>query len=455
MQCITQIGYCHKVAWGVDLFRPGGSFESSPANCHRGAGLPPCPARIENVRILFSTRIVRLFAYGSLAVMLGLYLHAIKLSDPKIGLLLTLTLVGDTIVSLWLTTRADRFGRRRTLLIGALLMVAAGLVFAISDVFLVLLTAATIGVISPSGLEVGPFLSIEQAALSQVIPDRRRTHVFAWYTLAGAVATAVGSLSGGLLISGLQLASVPEINSYRVGIAGYALMGLGLIALFTRLSPAAEVVPAAADKKKTTLRLLGLEQSRGVVLRLSALFSLDAFGGGFVIQSIAVLWFHERFGVEPAGLGMIFFGANLLAGLSALVAAPLAARFGLVNTMVFTHLPSNVLLILVPLMPNLPLAVAVLMLRFSISQMDVPTRQSYVMAVVPPDERSAAAGVAGVARSTGAAISPLLAGWFLAHPWSCDWIFYAAGGLKIVYDVLLYRGFVKIRPPEESASPTK
>ena len=185
-----------------------------------------------------------------------------------------------------------------------------------------------------------------------------------------------------------------------------------------------------------------------------ALFSLDAFGGGFVIQSLAAYWFHERFGVQPAALGGIFFGANLLAGLSALYAARLAARFGLVNTMVFTHLPSNVLLILVPLMPNLPLAIAVLMLRFSISQMDVPTRQSYVMAVVPPEERSAAAGVTGVARTTGAAISPLLAGLFSRPPGHARLFFYLAGGLKIVYDLLLYRSFVKIRPPEESTSTT-
>ena len=210
---------------------------------------------------------------------------------------------------------------------------------------------------------------------------------------------------------------MPEIDSYRVGIAGYALMGLGLMALFMRLSPATEVVPAAAgQRRRPTSRWLGLEQlaRRGAAavgavlagrLRRRLRHSKPRRASGSTNDSAS----------QPAGLGAIFFGANLLAGLSALVAARLAARFGLVNTMVFTHLPSNVLLILVPLMPNLPLAVAVLLLRFSISQMDVPTRQSYVMAVVPPEERSAAAGVTGVARTTGAAISPLLAGWFLAH----------------------------------------
>ncbi len=187
-------------------------------------------------------------------------------------------------------------------------------------------------------------------------------------------------------------------------------------------------------------------------MRLAALFSVDAFGGGFVVQSLVAYWFYLRFDVPPAVLGAIFFGANILAGFSALLAAPLARRFGLVNTMVFTHLPSNVLLILVPLMPNLPLAITVLLLRFSISQMDVPTRQSYVMAVVPAEERSAAAGITGVARSTGAAIAPLLAGVFLAHAGTLDLLFYCAGGLKIVYDVLLYRSFVAVRPPEERAA---
>ena len=407
---------------------------------------------VGDIVVLFSTRAVRLFAYGALSVMLVLYLSTIGLSGPQIGLLLTLTLVGDTVVSLWLTTRADRFGRRRTLMIGAVLMAAAGVVFAMTDSFVLLLLAATIGVISPSGNEVGPFLSVEQASLSHIVSDRNRTRVFAWYTLAASLATATGSLAGGLLIDGLQHADVTPVASYRVGIVGYALMGVVLLAIFTRLSPGIEVaqpVPTAATPKR---HRLGLAHSQRVVLRLSALFALDAFGGGFVIQSMTAYWFYVRFGVSPAVLGGIFFGANLLAGLSALAAARLASRFGLINTMVFTHLPSNVLLILVPLMPNLPLAVAALFLRFSISQMDVPTRQSYVMAVVPPEERSAAAGVTGVARTIGAAIAPAIAGHLIASSATIDLLFYLAGGLKIVYDFLLYRSFIKVRPPEEIAA---
>ena len=418
------------------------------------------PQLSHDILVLFSTRVVRLFAYGSLAVILALYLTALGMTESQMGLLLTLTLAGDTAVSLWLTTHADRFGRRRTLIIGAILMAAAGGVFAVSDTFWILLIAATIGVISPSGNEVGPFLSVEQAALSQVVPDHDRTSVFAWYTLAASLATAVGSLVGGLSIGALQFAEFSSIASYRIAVSGYALMGAVLVVLFWRLSPQVEVtaVPTTvshdvAPSARNARGWFGLKQSHHVVWRLSGLFALDAFGGGFVIQSLAAYWFHIRYGVQPAMLGGIFFGANLLAGVSALLAARLAARFGLINTMVFTHLPSNVLLILVPLMPNLPLAIAVLFLRFSISQMDVPTRQSYVMAVVPPEERSAAAGIAGVARTTGAAIAPVLAGRLLANPITGDLLFYLGGGLKIVYDLLLYRSFIQIRPPEEMMAP--
>jgi MFS family permease len=196
---------------------------------------------------------------------------------------------------------------------------------------------------------------------------------------------------------------------------------------------------------------LGLHRSGGVVLRLSGLFALDAFGGGFVIQSMLAYWFYLRFGTNEGMLGMIFFGANLLAGVSALASSAIAARFGLVNTMVFTHLPSNVLLMLVPLMPTLPLAILVLLLRFSISQMDVPTRQSYTMAIVRPEERSAAAGITGTARSVGAAAAPVCAGVLLANPAAMSGLFFVAGGLKIVYDLLLLRSFRQVKPPEEAA----
>ena len=398
-----------------------------------------------DITLLFSTRIIRLFCYGFLSVVLALYLTQAGLSEKTIGLLFTLTLAGDAGISLWLTTSADRFGRRRTLIAGALLMVGAGLVFIFTRNPVLLIVAAIIGVISPSGNEIGPFLSVEQAGLTELIPAQRRTQVFAWYNLSGSFATATGALAGGWLAKLLQTIGWSALASYRTILTGYALAGGFLIVLFLLLSPAVE----ASKDLKTIQRTLGLHQSRGVVAKLSALFALDAFAGGLVIQSLMAYWFHARFGVDEGVLGSIFFGANILAGISALLAARMAAKFGLINTMVYTHIPSSILLMLVPLMPSLPLAIAVLLARFSISQMDVPTRQSYTMAVVAPDERSAASGVTTIARSVGAALSPSLSGLLLSIPALFSVPFFLCGGLKIIYDLVLYRYFQALKPPEE------
>ena len=385
-----------------------------------------------------------------------IYLARLGLNEKQIGLLFTLTLIGDTVISLWLTTAADRAGRRLMLIVGSLLMVFAGTLFAVTDNFLLLLIAATIGVISPSGYEVGPFLSIEQAALSQVVPNEQRTQVFAWYNLLGSFATALGSLFGGGLTQSLQEFGVAPLGSYRVIIVAYAAAGVMLGILFTRLSRRIEVShpQGYSGLPEGQGRFLGLHKSRRIVFKLSALFSLDAFAGGFVLQSIVAYWFHVRFHVQPAALGAIFFGANILAGLSALAAARVASRIGLVRTMVYTHIPSNILLMLVPLMPNLPLAITLLLLRFSISQMDVPTRQSYTMSVVSPDERSAAAGITGIARTTGASLSPVITGPLLAQPSLLSLPFFLSGGLKIIYDLLLYHSFHTAKPPEENGERT-
>ena len=401
--------------------------------------------------LLFNTRIIRLFAYGFLSVSLVLYLAQLGLSETRIGLLLTFTLAGDTVISLWITTTADRIGRKRMLVAGSLLMVFAGVLFVLTRDFLLLLLAATIGVISPSGYEAGPFLSIEQAALSHIVSNEARTRVFAWYNLVGSFATALGSLTGGAMIQGLQAGSFSPLASYRVVVAGYAALGLLLGALFMRLSPGIEIYPDGSGKAPEPRpgTRLGLHESKAVVFKLAALFSLDAFAGGFVLQSVVAYWFYVRFHVEPAVLGGIFFGANVLAGLSALSAARVASRIGLIRTMVFTHIPSNILLMLTPLMPTLPLAVGVLMARFSISQMDVPTRQSYTMAVVNPEERSAAAGVTGIARTVGASLAPILTGPLLANPALLSVPFFLCGSIKIVYDLALYRCFKSIKPPEE------
>jgi MFS family permease len=400
-----------------------------------------------NILTLFFSRILRLFCYGFLSVILALYLEQIGLPEQQIGLLFTLTLVGDAGISLWLTTSADRFGRKRTLIVGALLMFGAGVVFIVTRNLLLLLAAAIIGVISPSGNEIGPFLSVEQAALTQLLPSEKRTQAFAWYNLVGSFATAVGALSGGWLAHALQFRGRSELEAYRAVLTGYALGGLLLVLLFLTISRDIEVTELS--QAESTRRVLGLHRSRNVVLRLSALFALDAFAGGLIVQAMIAYWFHIRFGIDAGIIGSIFFGANILAGISALLAVRLANRIGLIHTMVFTHIPSNVLLILVPLMPTLPLAITVLLLRFSISQMDVPTRQSYTMAIVSPDERSAASGVTSIARSVGAAISPSLTGIFFAVPTLLGVPFYLAGGLKIAYDILLYRGFRSMKPPEE------
>jgi MFS family permease len=400
-----------------------------------------------DITLLFSTRIIRLFCYGFLSVILALYLSEAGLLERQIGLLFTFTLLGDAAISLWLTTSADRFGRKRTLILGALLMAGAGLVFVLTRNILLLVFAAIIGVISPSGNEIGPFLSVEQASLTQLVPDRERTRIFAWYNLAGSFATATGALAGGWLAQGLQQYGWTAFEAYRTVLLGYAAGGFILILLFLYLTNSIETKTEPDEAK----RVLGLHRSRNVVFKLSSLFALDAFAGGLLVQSLMAFWFHIRFGVDAGILGSIFFGANILAGLSALLAVPLARRFGLINTMVFTHIPSNILLMLVPLMPTLALAIVVLLARFSISQMDVPTRQSYTMAVVAPDERSAASGVTSIARSLGASISPALTGWLISIPLLFSTPFFLSGGLKIIYDLLLYREFRAVKPPEEKS----
>ena len=283
-------------------------------------------------------------------------------------------------------------------------MILAGILFASTENFFLLLAAATIGIISPSGYEVGPFLSIEQSALSHIIPDEKRTSVFAWYNLVGSFATALGALVGGASIQVLQGAGVAEVASYRAVVVGYALMGLLLWVLFTRVSPAVEIdgggsFEGSFGSGPGALRTPPVQGHRSQAVR--PLFHRRLRRRVSYCRGLVAYWFYLRFGTEPALIGSIIFGANVLAGISSLLAARVAARIGLVRTMVFTHIPSNVMLILVPLMPNLPLAIAMLLLRFSISQMDVPTRQSYTMAVVNPDERSAAAGVTGIVPDPG------------------------------------------------------
>ncbi len=402
-----------------------------------------------DARLLFVTRITRLFAYGFLSIVLVLYLTALGFGDAQVGILLSLTLLGDTAISFWLTTRADRLGRRRMLLIGAALMVLAGVVFASTDYLPLLTLAAVVGTISPSGHRGRPVPG-DRAGHSAAAGQRQPAH-------ARLRLVQPGRLLGHRRRGGWRRPARRAAAAQWHGLAAQ-LPGAGdMLCRLRRAVGAAACSPepgrrsAAPARSRTAPEWLaaGWAASFGAdrAAARRAVF-LDAFAGGLVMQSLLAYWFHRRFGLAPAALGALFLGANVLAGLSALAAARIAARFGLLNTMVWTHLPSNVLLMLVPLMPSLPLAIALVLVRFSISQMDVPTRQSCTMAVVAPDERAAAAGLTNIARTTGSALGPLLTGQLfgaglLALP------LFLAGGLKIVYDLLLYQQFRAHLPPEE------
>ena len=390
--------------------------------------------------LLFATSGVRSFAYGFLSVILGLYLDAAGVSPAAIGWIFTAALAGGAVMTIIITSLADSFGRKALLIVGALLMALAGCVFAVSNSPLWLSIAAIFGTISPSGKEVGPFLALEQAILPQTVEDRHRTAIFSAYNLVGSFAGAIGALA----VSLPGLISPAAISGYRFLIWGYVASAILLAVLFAWLSPNVE----AARKSDSRARKVGLQKSRGTVVKLAGLFALDALAGGFIVQSIVAYWFYLRYQLDLKVLGGIFFGTNMLAALSFLAAPAIARRIGLLNTMVFTHLPSNFLLLLVPLMPNVELAVAVLLLRHLLSQMDVPTRQSYTMAVVDPGERAAAAGVLSVARNAGAAIAPLFTGAILAAP-VLGLPFLLAGGLKVIYDLVIYVVFRRVKPPEE------
>jgi MFS family permease len=391
--------------------------------------------------LLFATCGVRSLAYGFLSVILGLYLDAIGLSATAIGWVFTAALAGGAVMTMIITAIADSFGRKLLLIVGALLMALAGWVFAVSDNSTLLTIAAIFGTISPSGKEVGPFLSLEQAILPQTTRDEQRTAVFSAYNLVGSFAGALGALAVGLP----SLFSFTVIAGYKFLIWGYIASAVLLALLFALLSPAVE----AKKKTDSATRNVGLRKSRGIVAKLAGLFALDAFAGAFIVQSIVAYWFYLRYQTDLSALGGIFFGTNILAALSFLAAPAIARRIGLLNTMVFTHLPSNFLILLVPLMPNVEWAIAVLLIRYSLSQLDVPTRQSYTMAVVDADERAAAAGVLSVARNAGAAVAPLFTGAILTVP-ALGLPFLLAGGIKVIYDLWIFAVFRHVKPPEEN-----
>jgi MFS family permease len=392
-------------------------------------------------RILLA-RALRTFAYGYLAVILGAYLDRLGLAPFEIGLLLTAAVAGSAVMTVFWSLLADRVGRRRTVAIMAALMAAGGLVFAVSDRFGVLLIGAFTGTISVTSSEVGVFQTVEQAILPQTAPGDRRTWLFSIYNTIANFAQAFGSLAAGS-VGAFAALGLSGADAYRPLFLLYAVVGLVNLALFTTLSGRVELARVEGER-----RFLGIHRSGGIVARLAALFAVDAFAGGLVVHSVVAYWFFLRWGLDPAALGVLFFFVNLLSGGSLLAAGWLAGRIGLLNTMVFTHLPSNVLLILVPLMPTAPLAIATFLARMTISQMDVPTRQSYTMAVVAPDERTATAGILNLARVTATAVTPAVSG-FAFSVAALGLPFILAGAIKIPYDLIIWRTFRDIRPPEE------
>lgn len=380
--------------------------------------------------LILLSRAVRLFAFGAISVVLVLHLASLGWSEAVIGRLLALTMAGDAAVTLLVTLHADRIGRARMLRFGALLMILAGSVLASSKELWLIAPAVFLGTISLNGGEAGPFLAIEQAALTHSLDASHRTTAIAWYILCGSLATAFGTLIVGAI-------------SYHAVFLLYAICGLALWIVFGGLTAAIEPQPGESIAPR-----FGLHRSRSIVLRLAALFMLDTFGSGLVVQSFLAYWLHRHFHATTAMIGSVFFGVSVLAAFSTMAAGRLAARIGLINTMVWTHIPANLLLIALPFMPSLPLAIVILLLRGCLSQMDVPARQSYLMAVVDPDERSAAGGITGLAKSLASAASPPLTGVLFAAGWM-SLPFIAAGALKTLYDLMLWRGFRLLKPPEE------
>jgi MFS family permease len=396
---------------------------------------------VTDARKLFITRGIRGLVDGLVSIALASYLSGLGFSPFQVGAIITATLLGSAAVTLAVGLLGYRLSRRRVLLGAAALMVLTGLGFAGLTTFWPLMIVGIAGTLNPSSGDVSVFLPTEQAALAHTVSGTARTMVFAWYNLVGSLAGAVGAL----------LSAVPAIAAVRLGISllaalrgvfiFYALCAVATGAICVSLSPALEVRAGSLARRP-------LAESRAVVLRLAALFSVDSFGGGFIVQSLLVLWLFRRFHLDTSTTAAVFFVAGTLSGLSQLVSPRIAARVGLIRTMVYTHLPSNLFLILAAFMPSAWLSITFLLLRTAVSQMDVPARQAFVMAVVPPAERAAAATVTNVPRSLAAGLAPLIAGALLEKT-TFGWPLVIGGALKAVYDLALLVQFRTVVTREE------
>jgi MFS family permease len=409
---------------------------------HTQAGRDRGPRHVNRLLV---AKGLRAFGDGYVSLLLPVYLLELGLSPLQVGIIATTTLLGSGLLTLFVGLHAHRYHYRTLLLAATVLMAGTGLGFALVTGFWPLLLIALVGTLNPSSGDVSVFLPLEHAVLSRVVDDRKRTPVFARYSLVGSLVAALGSLAAGLPSTISGIAGLSTVAAIQWMFVLYALLAAGAAMVYQGLPSA-----LSGDGGKPTAPLT---KSRKKVYTLAALFSLDAFGGGFVVQSMVALWLYQRFSLSLAAAGQLFFWTGIATAMSYLVAVRIARRIGLVNTMVFTHLPSSLCLIAIPFMPHLSHVIALLFIRSALSQMDVPTRSSYVMAIVLPAERPAAASITTVPRSLASAVSPFLAGYLLSVS-SFGWPLLIAGGAKIVYDVLLLVGFRTIRPPEEQGLPT-
>jgi MFS family permease len=390
--------------------------------------------------LLYAARGVRGFGDGFAIIILPAYLSAIGFDAVWVGIVATASLLGSAALTLAVGFLGARHDLRALLLVGALIMTATGITFPQFEHIAFILLVAFIGTINPSTGDIGMLVPLEHAMLARVVPDQERTRAFARYSLVGALATAAGSLAAAVP-DFLVAAGVSAIGAFKAMFYLYAALGLAEALLYGRLP--------RVDTKDLRANASALGPSRGIVYRLAALFSLDAFAGGFIVQSLLALWLFQRFDLSLAAASLFFFWSSVLSAFSYPVAAWLARHIGLINTMVFTHIPSSICLILAAFSPSLGIALALLLIRSALSQMDVPTRTSYVMAVVTPPERTAAASVTAVPRSLASSVSPALAGVMLTTAFS-GLPLVVCGGLKIAYDLALLWSFRHIRPPEES-----
>jgi MFS family permease len=392
------------------------------------------------IRRVLLVRALRAFADGYVSLLLPVYLISLGLSAFQVGVIATATLLGSAALSLAVGMTAHRAGYRTLLIAATVLMAATGFAFAAASDFWPLLVIAVVGTLNPSSGDVSVFLPLEQSLLAHTVEDAKRTSIFARYSVVGALVGALGALFAGAPEFAVKLLHVEQKTALQVMFVLYGAIGI-VSAIVYRKLPA-----SLASEARTAAAPLG--KSRRIVFTLAALFSLDAFGGGFVVQSMLALWLFERFDLSTVIAGTIFFWSGVFSAVSYLVAVRIAKRIGLVNTMVFTHLPANLMLVAMPFVTDLAWVIVLLLARSALSQMDVPTRGSYVMAVVTPAERPAAASITSVPRSLASALSPLLAGAMLGAS-TFGWPLLIAGLTKIVYDLSLLAMFRAVRPPEE------